>query len=555
MKGILKEILIPLCIGLISCRSTNDSVGVGSGNATVKIALNGSNFDDTGTLDNQASITKKAITATGEQRQEISLEGNNDYKLVATLTPINSTNSITPQATSKTNPITETETSPLGIGIKYKVVVYNVIGNYVKEQDFTSGQNTPDITGLDGGSTYTFVVYSIGSSTDLPSVTYSNPSNKTLSTASLNNVSGDSDLMYYSSSLRLSGNNINNLDIILKHRYSQINVSLDATSTNYSIVALNGITILPHNNLAKMQLSNGDISVSDSTERQIILTKSNSQVIDAAPVFVNNDNISNGVLNIKSISMVTPVKAMVTHEDISFSNLKINRGIKYNLKLYFKPNDQYLIYKGFPAVRINGFVWMRHNLGANIKSDPDTPTQSIIGNYYQFGKKDPVANGYTEAGSISGWNNKIIPQKNDWNSGTEEIPKKTLNDPCPIGWRVPSANEIRTIFRPAQNNLSYSTVGSFYESKNNFYSAVVFTSTHNSYIKMTFPTAGRRHNFNGNLELRGTKGVYYSSFLNDYNQPYTFLLNQDGYSDFVLWDSNYISGANIRCIAESPLAL
>ncbi|MCT3923209.1 hypothetical protein HZP94_08290 [Elizabethkingia anophelis] len=547
----LKEILIPLCIGLISCRSTNDSVGVGSGNATVKIALNGSNFDDTGTLDNQASITKKAITATGEQRQEISLEGNNDYKLVATLTPINSTNSITPQATSKTNPITETETSPLGIGIKYKVVVYNVIGNYVKEQDFTSGQNTPDITGLDGGSTYTFVVYSIGSSTDLPSVTYSNPSNKTLSTASLNNVSGDSDLMYYSSSLRLSGNNINNLDIILKHKFSQFIVSIDTSQTSYIITNINGTSISQHNSNADMQLSNGQITYTGiNSEKPVSFTSLNSKLVFSDPVMINSLSSTNGIFKIQNITMTHQNDSPVSHKNIIFKELTILPGVKYNLRLSFKANDQYLNYRGYPAVRINGIIWMRHNLGADTSVNPDIPTQLTNGNYYQWGHKNAVASEATSANAIPGWDKSYAPN-NAWNSGSFFIAEKTINDPCPSGWRVPTNREINIL----DTSTTKTTIGVVKESSNNYSAAKVLTSIYNTEVKMTIPFSGYRSSSDGTLLSRGTGGIIWSATANSSNliQAVQWAI-YDHYpsNDNFPWTEKN-EAAPVRCLAEFPI--
>lgn len=128
------------------------------------------------------------------QTEEISFNNNNDYKLVAILTPVDNIS----QASSKASAKAAT-TTPLPVNTRYKVVVFNNSGNYVTEANYISGQEataTP-ITGLTGGQSYTFVAYSIGSTTTLPDITYTNPANKTLTTGSVNNVSENSDLMYF----------------------------------------------------------------------------------------------------------------------------------------------------------------------------------------------------------------------------------------------------------------------------------------------------------------------------------------------------------------------
>lgn len=84
-----------------------------------------------------------------------------------------------------------------------------------------------------------------------------------------------------------------------------------------------------------------------------------------------------------------------------------------------------------------------------------------MGLLYQWGRKDgfgytgeanaPVfAEGPTDspvAGTFYNMKNEPIdwkktPDGNLWNSGSETNPVKTVNDPCPKGWRVPTGTEI-----------------------------------------------------------------------------------------------------------------
>ncbi|OPB88868.1 FISUMP domain-containing protein [Elizabethkingia ursingii] len=578
------NILVFVCVGIISCRNTNDILESNKGEATVKIALKGSDFEDSKILGSQAGIKGIGIQSRNEQKEEISFKGNDDYKLVATLTPVNNTDALA-QVSSKVNSVAATKTNPLDSGIKYKVVVYDSNGKYIKEQDYTSGQSGSDITGLNGGETYTFIVYSVGSKTDLPAVTYSDSTNKTLSTAILDNVSGDNDLMYFSKIMEVSGDSVNYLDITLKHKFSQITTILDTSlantsdsKSNYIITGIDGVTIAPHSNNAKIQLLDGNTTVtSSSVEKSVSFPMLNSTTVTSSTVLINSSDVTNGVLNIKSITMKAD-EAFITHENITFNNLKITRGVQYNLKLSFAPNDKYLIYRGYPAVRINGFIWMRHNLGVDVSLDPDKPSQALFGNYYQFGRNTVVADAYSSSGAISGWNKNMAPN-NAWNSGTEINPIKTAQDPCPSGWRVPTYAEMWVLWL----NTNYASDPEFLGdvknmSSTNYNAGIVLKSIHNPAIKVTIPFTGSRNYNDGSLGTdynntnkitngRGVNGnLWVTTKANTNPSVYSFF-GTKAYTSDQSWsyllaisakDTNGTDTRNqanpIRCIAQAPLA-
>ncbi|WP_078778458.1 FISUMP domain-containing protein [Elizabethkingia ursingii] len=559
------NILIFVCTGIISCRNTNGILESNKGEAIVKIALKGSDFRDNKNLGSQAGIKSVGIQSKNEQKEEISFKGNDDYKLVATLTPVNTTDAVA-QASSKVSSVAATKTNPLDSGVKYKVVVYDSNGKYIKEQDYTSGQSGSDITGLNGGETYTFIVYSVGSKTDLPAVTYSDSTNKTLPTAILDNVSGDNDLMYFSKVVEVSGDSVNYLDITLKHKFSQITTILDTVPTTYFVTNINGVTIAPHNSTAKIQLSDGSTTVKGTNEEKLITFSAlNSNTIKGNSVFLNSNDILNGVLKIKSITMKTNDNATLTHQNISFNNLKITRGVQYNLKLSFVPNDKYLTYRGYPAARINGFIWMRHNLGVDtsLDSNQDPQIKELHGRFYQSGKRDYVADANTSSGSLSGWDN-TISSINSWNSGTETNPQKTANDPCPSGWRIPTANEFGSLI----SNVTFTNRDTWikesvlpdYSGENNFKPSKVFTSKYNNKITLVFPVAGFRIGYhgdkykykNGELGSRAQYGYYLSSSRDNTNKFSRYM--RVDVNNVTVRSNDATDGMNIRCIAESPLS-
>ncbi len=547
MKSNIKQIitriiLVIFSLVIISCRQSDDHItdpGTETGPASVKINLQGSDYNDGGTS-KTAGIN--GTNSAAIQTEEISFNNNNDYKLVATLSPETSSN---PRGKAGITGI-----SPLPDGTRYRIAVFDSNGNYITEQIYFTGSESsmPAITGLNGGSTYTFVVYSIGTQIGLPAITFADPGNKTLATATVNNVSGDNDLMYFSKTMTLTGGNANYLDVILQHKYSQITTTIDSTPTTYNITNISGVTIAPHTGSATMQLSNGStIATGIQTPRKVVFPTMNSKIIQATPVVINANNTNTGVLNIGSITMRSTIGnsgAQMTQQNISFNNLKISRGVKYTLKLTFAPNDRLMTYKGYSAAKINGMIWMRYNLGATLSADPDVPSQNINGNYYQWGRSAIVATSTTSEASIPGWDNTTNPPDNAWNSTfNEEVPDKSGTDPCPSGWRVPTGKEYSALY----NNTTKVEIGTALESATNFSRASVLTSKYNTGVKLTFPAAGYRVETNGGLYQRGTSSHYWN------NVPSTSINAwYAGINATTFYSSSRNRATPIRCIAEYP---
>ncbi|WP_407500529.1 FISUMP domain-containing protein [Elizabethkingia anophelis] len=549
-----------ICLIIVACRNTQDTIESMKGNASIKVVINGSNFDDSGLLGTQANTDKQNILGNG-QHEEILLKQNSDYKLVATLISNNNLESSS-QASSKNNMLAVTETNPLDVGIMYKVIVFDNTGKYIKEQNYISGQNGTEITGLDGGINYTFIAYSVGLSGSVPDTTYSDPLNKTLSGATVESVSGNNDLMYYNTSMIVTGNNTNYLNITFRHKFSQITTTLDTNATNvYKIVKADNVSIVPHNSNATLKLSDGSIAGNGVLAQQIVFPVGDGTAtsLTAAPVFINATATTTGTFTIGTITLkldMPPTATNIVHNNIVFNNLKIIPGVKYDLKLSFVPNDKYLIYNGIPAVRMNGIIWMRHNLGVNTTLDPDTPGQNIMGNYYQFGKSTIVADAYTSSNAISGWNTTLAAN-NAWNSGTELNPiKNAANDPCPSGYRVPTRGELRVL--GDQSNVSYSFFNHT-ASDTNYNGAMILTSKYNSAIRVTIPLSGARAYADGSLssfidKQRGYAGLLWSSAAPTGSQPiYANFGNANIYVNSTgATAADKSSGFNIRCVAELP---
>ena len=118
----------------------------------------------------------------------------------------------------------------------------------------------------------------------------------------------------------------------------------------------------------------------------------------------------------------------------------------------FDPDDTQVKYT-------SGLVMMDRNLGATSVIPSSASDFSAYGLYYQWGRKDPlvlnarVAPSYGEAFTLYG--NEYTPEQNtieytyshptvfyddaNWGGNLDLWhSEKTINDPCPVGWRVPS---------------------------------------------------------------------------------------------------------------------
>jgi uncharacterized protein (TIGR02145 family) len=183
--------------------------------------------------------------------------------------------------------------------------------------------------------------------------------------------------------------------------------------------------------------------------------------------------------------------------------------------------------------------FMCHNLGvANTSADPFTPSWEINGGYWQWGRKEMAAagpsgpgSGQAKEGEISGWNTNDAPN-GAWKDGL-----KTVNDPCPSGYRVPTKAE----WDGALKNNILSNVGSWENSSTNYSCGKKIGDL------LFLPAAGVRSNTNGALNLRGNSGFYWSS-TEDGSTEAWILFFSSGNAFTYYYGRAY--GRSVRCIAE-----
>jgi uncharacterized protein (TIGR02145 family) len=196
--------------------------------------------------------------------------------------------------------------------------------------------------------------------------------------------------------------------------------------------------------------------------------------------------------------------------------------------------------------------FMCHNLAsANPCADPFSPSWEINGGYWQWGRKGPNATqwlntntanfahgptgtgaGETNEGNISGWSQTAAPN-GSWQDGM-----KTVNDPCPDGFRVPTKAQWDGVVA----NNTQSIVGTWSNNSNNFSTGRFFGPA------LMLPAAGNRNSADGTLNQRGNFGYYWSSTasVTAGNARCQFLTSVGN----LMLDSSRRVGHSVRCAAE-----
>ena len=179
-----------------------------------------------------------------------------------------------------------------------------------------------------------------------------------------------------------------------------------------------------------------------------------------------------------------------------------------------------------------------YNLGAaNTSADPFTPSREINGGYWQWGINTQAAEGPTATdpkdGAVSGWNTTNAAN-GSWADGS-----KTSNDPCPVGYRVPTITQWDGV---VANNI-ITNVGTFNSSATNYESGVKFGDL------LMLPAAGYRDFSDGTLLDRGSVGSYWSSTEDGTDDAWTLNFDNNGATTLV---AGRIFGMSVRCVEDIP---
>jgi len=309
-------------MSIYSCKESKDSVSL-AGKARVNIHLLGVENPIVTSLraNNGSSATTSNKTVT------VPLTESSSFEATLSQTPSATNGSLLRASTANRAAVIE-ERTPLGENVKYKIVVYNNAGDYVTEKTYTNKVDNNNEIELDAEQAYTFVAYSVNSTSSVPAVT----AQTDLTTATLDNISAD--LMYFKQDLTLQSGD-NNLDVVLKHQYSEVTTNLSmATEMTGAITNLGTTTIGPTHPSANLKLADGSITYNGSTSTANVVFPTlgtGLRTVSSAPTLLINPGATNGLFNFGSITIDGETK-----NNVSVAGLKIFPGQRYNLNLNFK---------------------------------------------------------------------------------------------------------------------------------------------------------------------------------------------------------------------------
>lgn len=227
----------------------------------------------------------------------------------------------------------------IAIGTHYRMIAFDNNGNYVTERAYVHGSEAiQDSMKLDAGKTYSFIVYSFGSTTTEPAtVTYENGV-KTFDNVQLTNV--NQDLMVYVLKNKTLVYGTNRLDVVMKHKFSLITTTIEMGSNmNGFITALGNVKFNNVSSSANYKFATGGISY-------------NNQNYGSAPVSFpdlgaglrtvtsHSTLVINPAATDKSLSFGTFAMDDESKTNYSVPNIKVTPGHKYNLILKFRTCTQ-----------------------------------------------------------------------------------------------------------------------------------------------------------------------------------------------------------------------
>ncbi|MCI0922328.1 FISUMP domain-containing protein [Sphingobacterium rhinopitheci] len=473
-------LLISVCLNSCKNKTADDLI---AGNQT-EIRMNFS----TSTIDEQDIIaknnTEEDFDNTDNNLPQQSIDINDDYYMDVEWIEEGAKNTINNNILRKEGNQAALVTRALPSGTRYKLVVFNDNGTFNTERNYAIGsENNTAILLLDRGKKYTFIVYSVGSTTDLPNITFTNSANRTLPTANVNvtNVATNYvDFMYSKTEVDPLDVAVYTLNTTLTHSFSGFRVYIDARQTGYNIARPTS-SLSSNFNSSSISLATGTpLTRTTSVAPNIVFPTTNASELTSNYSIINtvSDNTK-----IYTITAMTIGNSAITNS-IVVPNLRAIQGTRYTLRLTLRPEDAIL---NANAVRIGGQVWQRRNIGAN-SATPENYGQSTFGGYYQYGYNQYIRTGTMAAGqkAYNGTGRTAIAY---WNGNPaalairDRAPRKGTADPCPAGFRIPSESEFQTLIN--NTNVQNRTFAN-----NSYNTGIRLVSKRNSSVRIMFPAQG-----------------------------------------------------------------
>ncbi|WDF68363.1 hypothetical protein PQ465_18975 [Sphingobacterium oryzagri] len=506
--------LLSATLALVLVTSCTKNSELDSGVASLSVSLEGIELDAGSTLQ-LASATAQSVASSASQ--EVSVALNSGINLVATLSPITSAASIKDKlaASGKTMSTTPTtNANVLETGVQYRLVVYDASNNYVTDKVYTKGSDNNDVFYLEVGKSYTFISFSINSKATVPAIDTS----KKLTELTLANIDGNGFFMYFKKTITLvKGDNY--LGIKLKHVFSEITTTLDASALAGNIVSCSA-QVAPHYTSVGVKLNDGSlVGAGTAGNKAMVFGAFGGKTVTSTATKIALPATTAGTITLSSIQV-----GNVTRSNLLLSNLTINPGVRYTLKLSLQA-------AGANGIEIGGYLWAPGNLVYNNGVYGFAATQSDKGNLWRLNSLDPYPGGNTH-----------------WQT---EYKKET--DPCAKvlthggGWRTPTYQEFSSIAGKRHGEMPiFHIINGSVKVRAQYkgvYGVFIGTNTQPAEAdvdKFLFLPYGGR-----NDEDRNTQGSYWTITPTGSNH-YRFQFNFDDVSFFT--GDYHVSASSIRCV-------
>ncbi len=321
--------LFTLLLFTLACQKKSEP-GLQSLDAEIKISLTSMEFEDPTITSETEQQSNSTLNAFNNRNRRMAFSKGRTVDVSLTVEePSKSNNNISKGL--KAGAVRKT----LAPGILYGLLVYDNNGNYVTEKQYNYGtESTVAAIPLDGGSTYTFIAYSINNTSNLPSII----NKQQLSTASIENIG--TELMYFKTSKKVV-TGINLLNVILKHQFSVVTttLTLDPNLTGY-ITKLDQASLNPTYSTASLKLSDNSLKYNNlkTTGTTITfpqITGQGVRTITSSPTFFISPQNNIGTLDFGTITIDDEIKTKFKIPDIKFTP-----GLRYSLNIKFQTCTQ-----------------------------------------------------------------------------------------------------------------------------------------------------------------------------------------------------------------------
>lgn len=335
---------------LFTACSKNESTDPVGTEGKVSVKIGGVSYSDEGT-EPKLKLSNTSNTSSPISIQRASIPFGDELTALATLSPETSDLSGTLRASAGLKMATGPE--PLGTGAKYAVAAYNSAGDYIKDSGvltYTGSGTNWNLTLAPGA--YTFVAVAVANGHTFPNINF----NQNLANITFDVPGADTDVLWQKQTASVTANQTLSLDLILSHLFTQVQATLESTSANVvgNITSIVGSSISPNYGTANVHLSDGHFTQGGSSTARSISFSGSGLLWTSSPALIITEGTSAGKVSFGTVTL-NAVQNGVRSGLINLTDLSLQKGVKYNLKLRLVP-------KGAIDVPNSNYYWSSANL-------------------------------------------------------------------------------------------------------------------------------------------------------------------------------------------------